>query len=168
MTHDVDLTIERDPERRGGYRLRASVLAPRPVDEVFAFFTDAFNLEKMTPPEMGFRVLTPPPIEMRVGLRIDYRVRVLGLPVRWQSEITAWEPGARFADVQTRGPFRWWEHEHTFEPVEIDGRPGTRIGDHVRYGVPGGSLVHALQVRKTNERVFAHRTGVLRDLFGTV
>ena len=166
MTDDAGFSIERDPARRGGYVLRAAVVAPRPVDEVFAFFTNAFNLEKMTPPEMGFRVLTPEPIEMRVGLKIDYRVRVLGLPVSWQSEITAWEPGVRFADVQTRGPFRWWEHEHTFDPVTKEGRPGTRIGDHVRYGVPGGALVHALQVRRTNERVFAHRTRVLEELFG--
>jgi ligand-binding SRPBCC domain-containing protein len=162
------LTIERDPGRRGGYVLRASTVVPRPLEEVFAFFSNAFNLERMTPPEMGFRVLTPPPIEMRVGLLIDYRVKVLGFPVRWQSKITAWEPGVRFADVQTRGPFRYWEHQHTFERVldESGSETGTRVGDYVEYAVPGGELVHRWQVRPTNERVFAHRTACLEREFG--
>ncbi|MGL4512850.1 MAG: SRPBCC family protein [Lacipirellulaceae bacterium] len=161
------LSIDRDPQR-GGYVLRASTIVPRPIDEVFAFFSDALNLEKMTPPSMGFRVLTPPPIAMRVGLLIDYRVKVLGVPVRWQSKITAWEPGVRFADVQTRGPFRYWEHQHTFEPVLDDAgnSVATRVGDYVEYGVPGGALVHWLQVRPTNERVFAHRTECLEREFG--
>jgi len=132
-----------------------------PLDAVFAFFSDARNLERITPPWLHFEILTPPPIEMRVGTRIDYRLRLHGIPLRWQSEITAWEPGRRFVDEQRRGPYRTWIHAHEFEAV--DG--GTRVRDSVRYSVPGGAIINRLLVAPDVARVFDHRERVLRRLF---
>src|SRR3954468_23005074 len=105
--------------------LCARILLPRPVTEVFMFFAEPGNLETLTPPWLRFHILTPQPILMRAGARIDYRLRVHGLPVRWQSEITAWEPPVRFVDEQRRGPYRVWVHEHTFE----EGDGGTEVRD---------------------------------------
>ena len=102
------------------------------------------------------------PLEMRAGARIDYRLRVRGLPLRWQSEITAWEPPHRFLDEQRRGPYRLWVHEHTF--VERDG--GTEVRDRVTYAVPGGWLVERLLVGPDVRRIFAFRRETLARLFG--
>src|SRR5579871_2259342 len=88
---------------------------PRDRPAVFSFFADAHNLETLTPPWLNFEVLTPRPIEMRAGAKIDYQLRVHGIPLRWQSEITAWQPPSQFVDAQRRGPYRQWIHTHTFE-----------------------------------------------------
>ena len=146
------------------FELIREVLLPRPPAEVFPFFADARNLERLTPPWLRFEVLTPGRIEMRRGAAIDYRLRLRGVPVRWRSEITAWEPPFRFVDEQRRGPYRLWIHEHRFE--EREGR--TLAGDRVRYAVPGGRLVDRLLVRPDLERIFEYRRDVLRETFGTV
>src|SRR5690242_15517200 len=86
-----------------------------PVEEAFAFYGDAHNLERITPPWLGFEVTTPGPIEMGVGTLIEYRLRLHRVPVRWRTRITAWEPPRRFVDTQVRGPYSLWEHTHTFE-----------------------------------------------------
>jgi len=130
-------------------------------DELFPFFADAGNLQELTPPWLSFQIVTPRPIAMHVGAQIDYRLKVRGLPLRWRSEITTWEPPRRFVDEQVRGPFRRWIHEHRFE--ERDG--GTLIIDHVRYAVPGGPLINWLLVRHDVARIFAHRTAKLRALY---
>ncbi len=135
---------------------------PRKRDELVPFFADALNLETITPPWLHFQVLTPVPIEMRVGQVIDYRLRVHGVPVRWRSEITVWDPPHRFVDEQRRGPYRLWRHEHAF--CEQDG--GTLCVDHVRYAVTGGALVNALFVARDVRRIFAFRREKLRALFG--
>lgn len=145
----------------GLFTLTAMQWLSRPVGEVFLFFADAGNLDVITPPWLRFEILTPRPIAMQVGARIDYRLRLRGLPVRWQSEITAWEPPQRFVDEQRRGPYRAWIHEHTF--AERDG--GTLIGDHVRYAVPGGWLADRLFVRRDVANIFAYRQEKLRELF---
>jgi ligand-binding SRPBCC domain-containing protein len=129
--------------------------------EVFPFFADARNLEAITPPWLRFEVLTAGPFEMRVGARIDYRLHVRGIPLRWQSEITAWEPPFRFVDEQRRGPYRRWVHTHTFQ--EQDG--GTLCGDAVEYVVPGGRLVNWLFVEAELRRIFAYRREVLERRF---
>lgn len=134
---------------------------PQPPAAVFPFFSDARNLETLTPPWLSFSVLTPAPISMRVGTRIDYQLRLHGLPFRWQSEITAWDPPHRFIDEQRRGPYRRWVHEHTFE--ERSG--GTLCRDHLRYAVYGGALIHGLFVERDLERIFAFRQATLRALF---
>jgi ligand-binding SRPBCC domain-containing protein len=129
--------------------------------EVFSFFADARNLEAITPPWLQFEILTPGEIEMRVGALIDYRLRVHCVPVRWQTEITRWEPGRCFVDEQRRGPYRYWRHTHTFS--DLDG--GTLCRDEVEYAVPGGRLVNWLLVRRDIEEIFAYRAAALGRRF---
>lgn len=154
----MSIAITREPD---GYHLRAEQWLPRPLEEVFLFFADAFNLERLTPPFLRFRVLTPPPIEMRQGLHIDYRLSLHGVPLRWQSEIAVWDPPHRFVDVQTRGPYRCWHHEHTFTPR--DG--GVLVSDHVQYRVWGGAVINQLFVQPDVMKIFAYRADILSQLF---
>lgn len=134
---------------------------PRPLEEVFAFFSDATNLEAITPPWLRFRILTRTPIEMRCGTVIDYKLRIRGVPIRWRTLITAWEPPRRFVDEQVRGPYRLWRHEHTFEP----GGAGTTMCDRVQYALPCDLLLHRWLVRPDIERIFAHRAETLQRHF---
>jgi ligand-binding SRPBCC domain-containing protein len=131
-----------------------------PREEVFPFFADAANLGRITPPWLHFRMVTELPIEMRVGALISYRIRMRGIPLRWTTKITAWEPPWRFVDEQLSGPFRLWVHEHTFEETSN----GTLVRDHVEYRVPGGSLVNRFFVRPDMERIFNFREQQLRLL----
>jgi ligand-binding SRPBCC domain-containing protein len=133
----------------------------RPRDKVFAFFSEVANLDAITPPWVKFKTITPGPIEMRVGTVIDHRLRIHGIPIRWRSKITAWEPPARFVDEQVRGPYRVWIHEHLFE--ERDG--GTVVRDRVRYAAPFDFLTHRFLVRPDVERIFRHRTECLKRRF---
>lgn len=142
--------------------LERKIRLTRPLDEVFAFFADARNLGALTPPWLSFKIATPGEIDMAPGTRIDYLLRVHGLPLRWQSEITVWEPPRRFVDVQVKGPYRLWEHEHTFEAVAGN---ETRVTDRVRFAVPGGRLVSSLLVRRDVEKIFAYRSQRLAELF---
>ena len=135
---------------------------PRPVDEIFGFFADAYNLQMLTPDWVNFEILTPKPIQLRAGALIDYRLRIHGLPVRWQTEISAWEPPHRFVDEQKRGPYRLWIHEHRFTPQN----GGTLCTDQVRYAVLGGGLVNRWFVRRDVGRIFAFRRRKLEELFG--
>ena len=146
------------------HRFEAEQWFARPRENVFKFFSNARNLERLTPPLLRFEILTPGPIEMRVGALIDYRLRVHGIPIRWQSEITVWEPPVRFVDTQRRGPYRWWVHEHEF--VEDDGR--TIMRDRVDYGVPGGAIVHRLLVRRQLLHIFDYRRSAIARRFGVV
>ena len=143
------------------FTLTNELWLPHQPQDVFPFFADAFNLERLTPPSLGFQVLTPPPIEMKVGTLIDYRVRLRGVPMRWQSEITEWEPPHRFVDEQRRGPYRLWIHEHTF--TSQDG--GTMAKDTVRYAVLGGAIVQRLFVASELKRIFQYRNAALKDHF---
>ena len=141
--------------------LRVEQSFDRPPAALFPFFADAFNLERITPPFLRFRVVTPPPIEMRVGTLIDYRLRVRGIPLRWRTEITAWEPPLRFVDEQIRGPYRTWIHEHRFEATES----GTRMIDTVRYAAPGGRPVERLLVDRDVAAIFDFRRRALEVMF---
>ncbi len=145
----------------GLFTLTTEQWLPRPLTEIFSFFADAGNLDLLTPRWLRFEILTPRPIEMRVGARIEYRLRLRGLPLRWQSEITAWQPLYRFVDEQRRGPYRAWIHEHIFQ--ERDG--GTLVRDRVQYAVCGGELVERLFVRRDLEKIFAYRHRRLGELF---
>lgn len=144
------------------FRLAREIWLPQPPAEVFRFFADATNLEMLTPPWLGFSILTPAPIEMRAGTRIDYRLRLRGIPVRWQSEITVWEPPERFIDEQRRGPYRVWIHEHNFRPQGA----GTLVGDRVQYAVPGGKFINRFLVAPDLKKIFDYRHSALRQLFG--
>jgi len=135
-----------------------------PLQEVFPFFANPENLELLTPKFLHFEIVTPRPIEMRIGQRIEYRIRLRGLPMKWISEITAFEPLCRFVDEQIKGPYSMWHHEHRF----IADGDGTRVIDHVRYKVFGGKLIAKLLVEPDLERIFEHRADVLAKRFGTV
>src|SRR5688572_20555086 len=119
-------------------------------EQVFAFFADAGNLEAITPGWLNFKTLTPAPIKMKAGTLIDYKLRIRGLPMRWRTEITAWEPPTRFVDEQKRGPYRLWIHEHCFETK--DG--GTLCTDQVRYAMLGGQMINWMFVRRDVARIF--------------
>jgi ligand-binding SRPBCC domain-containing protein len=147
------------------YSLSSEVQISRPIEEVFPFFADASKLEALTPPWLRFEILTKRPIRMETGTLIDYRLRIHGFPVRWQSEITDWDPPYRFVDEQRRGPYRVWRHTHRFE--ERDGT--TLVSDFIEYAVRGGPLaplVHRFVVRRDLDRIFAYRREKLLEIFG--
>jgi hypothetical protein len=149
------------------HRLARTQLVARPLPEVFAFFGDAANLEVITPRFLRFRILTPTPVEMKPGARIDYALSLFGAPLRWRTHITAWEPGVRFVDEQEAGPYAVWRHTHEFE---ARGPASTKVRDVVEYALPLGplgSLAHALLVRRTLARIFDYRqTAIRRELEG--
>jgi ligand-binding SRPBCC domain-containing protein len=127
--------------------LRREQRLPGSPGEVFPFFADAHNLEAITPPFLGFRVVTPRPLQMRPGALIEYRLKLHGLPVSWLTRIEDWEPGMRFVDAQLAGPYRLWHHTHEFAP---DGEGGTVMRDTVRYALPFwplGEAAHPLVAR---------------------
>jgi ligand-binding SRPBCC domain-containing protein len=135
------------------YQLTREQFVPLDVDTVFEFFADAQNLERLTPPWLHFRILTQGSLHLEAGSTIDYRLSLHGVPVRWQSEITCWQPPHRFIDEQRRGPYRRWIHTHTFAPVA----GGTLVRDDVEYAVPGPALVERFFVRPDLERIFDFR-----------
>jgi len=137
--------------------LQRSQRVALPIDRAFAFYGDARNLERITPPWLGFEVTTPGPIEMREGTLIEYRLRLHRVPVRWRTRIEAWEAPRRFVDVQVRGPYSLWEHTHTFEE---DGPETTIIRDRVRYAIPFGplgELANRLVVKRDLKQIFDYR-----------
>lgn len=146
--------------------LAYSVEVPAPRDEVFAFFAAAENLQAITPPELGFTILTPGPIRIAEGTLIDYRLRLFGLPFSWQSRISRWEPPTLFQDEQLRGPYRRWVHTHTFADTP-DG--GTLVQDRVEYELPFwplGELGYPI-VRLQLRRIFGFRRQYLERRFGS-
>jgi ligand-binding SRPBCC domain-containing protein len=145
------------------FYFQAEQWLPRPVEEVFAFFSETRNLETLTPSWLRFEVLTPAPIAMQAGTLIDYRIRVHALPVRWRTEIVEWNPPHRFVDVQLRGPYTLWHHTHTFESLE----GGTLCRDQVRYRPRGGALMNWLFVRRDVQQIFAFRRQQLARLFNS-
>jgi len=134
------------------------------VEEVFAFFSDANNLQAITPKPLHFRILTPGPIQLETGARIDYQLKLYGVPVKWATLIESWEPPQHFVDVQLRGPYRVWRHTHRFAAEGT----GTRIFDDVDYELPFGPLgrvVEALWARREIGKIFKYRTGVIARRF---
>jgi ligand-binding SRPBCC domain-containing protein len=130
------------------------------LDETFAFFADAANLERLTPPWLRFSIRTPTPIALREGTLIDYRISLRGLPLPWRSRIDVWEPGARFVDRQVIGPYRWWRHEHRFERFA----GGTRVTDHVEY-LPRLRTLSRWVVERDLRRIFDYRQEALTRVF---
>ncbi|MFN8548538.1 MAG: SRPBCC family protein [Candidatus Eisenbacteria bacterium] len=144
------------------HHLEREACYPRGLEEVFGFFADAGNLEAITPPWLRFRILTPLPIEMRVGALIDYRLSLHGVPIRWRTEITSWEPPHRFVDEQRRGPYRFWRHEHAFEAEA----GVVRVRDRVQYAHLGGPLLQALLIEPDLRRIFDYRMEVIASRLG--
>ncbi|MCC7178567.1 MAG: SRPBCC family protein [Acidobacteria bacterium] len=144
------------------YQLQTRLFVARDLETTFGFFSDAANLQRLTPPWLDFAILTPRPIPMQEGALIDYRIRVHGIPIRWRTEIAEWQPPHRFVDRQVRGPYRLWHHTHTFTPVA----GGTLVEDTVRYRPIGGALVHGLFVRRDLEGIFRFRQEEILNVFG--
>ena len=148
------------------WRLTMSQWLNKPPAELFEFFGNATNLEKITPKMLGFKVLTPTPIEMKPGTLIDYKLKVRGVPIRWRTLIATWDPPHKFTDEQLKGPYQRWHHTHTF--TEENG--GTRCDDLVDYRPPGGPLaplINKLAVQRDVEKIFAYRAKVLEEMFGS-
>jgi ligand-binding SRPBCC domain-containing protein len=145
--------------------LERDQVLPHARADVFAFFSDAFNLEAITPPWLAFRVQTPGPIEMAPGPLIEYRLRLHGLRVDWLTRIEIWEPGRRFVDAQVRGPYRLWRHTHVFE----DHPDGTLVRDSVSYEIqlgPLGELARLAFVRRDLDRIFEYRRAAVAERSG--
>jgi ligand-binding SRPBCC domain-containing protein len=157
----------RDPEFRYDRELRCtvmntSVFLPHPREHIFNFFSDAVQLERITPKWVNFQILTPTPIHIQKGTLIDYKIRLRGIPMTWRTEISDWNPPFQFTDRQLRGPYLLWEHTHRFE--EVDG--GTLMTDEVHYRVPGGRLINWLLVQNDVNRIFIFRRQTMLELFG--
>lgn len=164
-TTDATSKISHRPGADGRRVLETITTLPLDVDKVFSFFAEAENLERITPPELLFEILTPTPIDMREGALIDYRLRLFGVPFRWRTRIVDWQPNDRFVDEQVRGPYRYWRHEHTF--AENDN--GTRMTDRVEYRLPflpAGAVALPL-VRRQLDRIFRYRASAIRTLLGS-
>jgi len=159
MNQDSSIQIQRHPQE--GYRLTARMSVDLPIEKVFEFFADANQLERITPQWLHFKVLTPCPIEMKAGLILDYRIRLHAIPIKWRTEISAWEPPFRFVDQQLKGPYKRWHHEHTFQ--EVDGK--TIVCDNVHYIPRGGSLIHRFMVKPDLEKIFRFRHDRLTEIF---
>ena len=141
-----------------------TIIFEEPIDTVFSFFCRAENLQRITPPWVHFRILTPLPIEMQLGTMIDYQLKLHGIPVKWRTEITAWQPPYFFEDTQLRGPYRQWIHKHSFE--EHDG--GTLMRDRVDYAAPGWfmePLINRFLIGPNVEQIFSYRQQCFSDLF---
>ena len=144
--------------------LRTRIELPLARERVFPFFADADNLQKITPPELHFRIVTPPPIAMAQGTLIRYQLRLMGVPFEWLTRITVWNPPVEFVDEQVKVPYRRWVHQHLFVETSF----GTRMHDAVTYELPlfpigelAAPLVH-LQLR----RIFSYRARALKRLLG--
>ena len=145
--------------------LTATQTIALPPDLVFAFFADAGNLERITPPELNFNIVTPQPIKIEKGALIDYKLRMRGIPVKWRTEISAWEPPFRFVDQQLRGPYRQWIHTHTFTAT---GPNETLMEDEIHYRLPLeplGDIAHFF-VRRELEYIFDFRRRAVTEILG--
>ena len=135
------------------------------LEDVFNFFSDAGNLDQITPPWLKFKILTPTPIPMELNTKIDFSLKLNGIPFQWKSQITVWDPPAVFVDEQISGPYRQWIHTHRFSENEA----GTAMEDHVSYSIPGWivePLIHTMIVRSRLERIFDYREAKLKEILG--
>jgi hypothetical protein len=150
------------------YELTDHFLVRADAEQTWAFFSHAENLPLITPPSLGFTVLTPRPIRIRDDSLLDYTIRWAGVPVRWRTRIIEWSPPRQFIDLQLRGPYTLWHHQHTFSPAP-DGEPGTICRDRVIYKLPlgwMGRVTHALVVRRQLIDIFRYRRKVIAERLG--
>jgi ligand-binding SRPBCC domain-containing protein len=143
----------------------SSQLVAKPIEEVFAFFSDPANLEAITPRSLSFRILRRSTEKMRSGTEFTYRLRLYGIPLIWRSLICDWNPGKSFVDVQLQGPYAKWHHTHTFTPTA----EGTLVHDKVIYRLPMGRLGAWLGgrfVKSDIKKIFRHRHDCVEELLG--
>jgi hypothetical protein len=148
------------------HTLKRVQVLPGTLREVFAFFERPENLARITPPWLAFRMHTVPPLSLRRGAVIDYTIRWMGIPVRWRTLITDYDPPNMFVDTQIQGPYSLWEHTHQFRPCA----GGVEMTDIVRYQLPlglVGSVAHALIVGRQLEAIFDFRANVIPAIVAT-
>ena len=160
MINPPTLKLFDDPDR--GYWLTATMEVRRPIEEVFQFFSDAANLETITPPWLNIKILTPMPFEIGKGSLLDYRIQLHYIPIKWRTEISQWQPPHKFTDQQLKGPYKRWHHEHFFEDI---GNDITKVIDKVHYIPRGGSLLHKWMVKPDLKKIFEYRQHKLSEIF---
>ena len=136
----------------------------KPLEEVFQFFNTPKNLSRLMPKLMGFKLLTPEPIIMKEGAVFDYQIRMMGLPMRWTSYISEYDPPNAFADIQLKGPNSYWHHRHRF----VANGDSTTVIDEVHYMLPLGILgriANALVMKWMVSYIFNYRTKVVDAVF---
>jgi ligand-binding SRPBCC domain-containing protein len=146
------------------YFFKQETHIPHPLETVFHFFSNAENLNRLTPPHLDFEILTPLPIQMAEGTLIDYQLKIYKIPIKWKTKIIAWEPPYRFIDAQLKGPYRKWIHEHKFEATD----DRTKMTDTVEYAIPGGIFspaINNLFVRRDIQKIFNFRESQLLTIF---
>jgi uncharacterized protein len=147
--------------------LERTTIVEAPPEIVWAFFSDPANLAKITPPSMGFEIVSSPGRPLQAGDRIDYRIRIAGVPLPWRTLISEWDPPRSFTDEQERGPYRRWVHRHTFQPMD-DGR--VLVTDRVDYDLPLGALgrvAGGFWVRRQLRKIFDYRSDIIRREFAS-
>ncbi|NRA46174.1 MAG: TIGR01777 family protein [Oligoflexales bacterium] len=137
---------------------------PKKIEEIWPFFADARNLEKITPPWLKFKVVAGEPESIGQDSSFKYALKIHGLPIKWHSKIKAWIPNEQFTDIQTKGPYRLWSHRHLFHPLA----GGTLMEDRVEYGLPFAPFSHVALpfVQKDLNKIFSYRKKVIADLLG--
>lgn len=144
--------------------LERTTFIPAPIDRVFAFFSDPRNLARLTPSSLGFTILSAPMRELQQGDEIEYRIRVIGIPVRWVTQIVSWHHGRSFEDLQKKGPYAFWLHLHEF--TEVEG--GVRMVDRIEYRVPFGALgwlATGWFIAPQLKQIFDFRTKAMEEIF---
>ena len=147
------------------YKIESSTDVEVRIADVFCFFDRPENLEKMTPSLLSFKIMTPGSVTMETGRCIDYCVKVLGIPTRWTSLIQDYDPPNKFTDIQLKGPYSFWHHQHLFEQVSEN---VTRIRDEVRYVVPFGlfgRIAHFLFIKPQLKYIFSYRKKFMQELY---
>ncbi len=145
------------------HKLTRELTLDLPIARVFDFFADAGNLERITPPELNFNIITPRPIDIKQGTLIDYKLKMRGIPMKWRTEISVWEPPFRFVDQQLRGPYSQWIHTHTFTEISPS---QTLMEDEVRYRLPFeplGDIAHFF-VKSELAYIFDYRQKVVAEM----
>jgi ligand-binding SRPBCC domain-containing protein len=146
------------------YILERTQIIERPREEVFDFFADAGNLERITPPELDFHIISPQPIDIKKGALIDYKLKLRGIPITWKTEITQWNPPCSFVDTALKSPYKQWIHLHTFETGE---RGETIMKDIARYRLPFEPLgdIGLFIVKRELNYIFDYRFKVIDEIF---
>jgi len=146
------------------YSFKTITIIESKIDNVFEFFCNAENLQKLTPPSLDFKIITKIPFKLKKGSIIDYRIKLYGVALKWKTEITNWDPPYRFEDSQLKGPYKIWKHSHIFNPIGNK----TEMIDIVKYipkGWPFTFLINNLFVKKEIEKIFYYRTQKIIEIF---